>query len=179
MCFTEHRSGREWRCTFPTGFAGVDLVPVWFNGQLHIRLCWNASHQRKNRGFNFFSSKSKTFSRGYEILQQLQITEFFFSIHLNVIYSFGAFRGFFALWFPIPWVSCLCLALFVDKILCHSEILQSVTIHARMIFQRWAGLISLLGYNRQLAEDSLVLQSVPFSLKQGFRVFHVQKGLFP
>lgn len=42
--------------------------------------------------------------------------------------------------------------------------------HARMIFQRWAGLISLLGYNRQLLEPGLVLQPLPFSSKQGFRV---------
>jgi len=57
--------------------------------------------------------------------------------------------------------------------MCYSEILRSVAIHARMIFQRRAGLISLLGYNRQLVMiDSSFSQCLfPQSKDSGFVVF--------
>ena len=95
LCFKDPRSGREWRCTFPDGFAGIGLGPGWFNEQWHICLCWNVSHQRKKRGLFFSHPYQKLwfFSRSSKILQKLQITLFFF-IHLNFIYCFGALRGF-------------------------------------------------------------------------------------
>lgn len=91
-----HRSGREWRCTFPTGLAGVGLVPGWFNEQQHVCLCWNASHQRKNRGLNFLSSKSKTliFQEVTKYCKNCRSQNFFFSCILILFTLFGLQRIF-------------------------------------------------------------------------------------
>lgn len=56
-------------------------------------------------------------------------------------------EDFFPLWFPYHESA---LVSFVERVMCYSEILQSVAFHARMILQKWAGLIRLPGYNRQL-----------------------------
>lgn len=72
----------------------------------------------------------------------------FFLILHNFIYSFSPFRGFFSPLIPIPWVSCLW-----DHLLrrsCVTVRFCGLWLHARVIFQRWTGLISLPGYNRQL-----------------------------
>lgn len=107
-----------------------------------------SSEENQNIWFFFPHPNYKLiFSRGYEI-QKLQIT-FIFVIRLNFVYSLVPSGDFCAPWFPIPRLGCLSSELFVEKIMCYSEIFAVLT-SCQDDFPEVRGLISLLGYNRWL-----------------------------
>lgn len=61
MCFRDHQSGEEFRCTFPGGFAGVGLMPGWVHVELSLK-------RGKTEGIIFCHPNNIFFPRGYKIL---------------------------------------------------------------------------------------------------------------
>lgn len=115
MCFRDHQSGREFRCTFPFGFAEVGLMPGW----AHVELCLMRG---KTEGIIFCHPNIFFFQ---EVTKYCKNCKWLLSfIHHNFIYSFGPFRGFFPS--DSHTMSQLSLGSFIEKIMCYSEILQSV-----------------------------------------------------
>lgn len=92
MCFRDHQSGKEFRCTFLLGLLELALCQVEFMLNCVLR------EEKRRVLFSIIQIFFCFFQRGYKILQKLQMA--FFFIHLNFVYSFGPFRGFFSLWFP-------------------------------------------------------------------------------
>lgn len=77
-------------------------------------------------------------------------------------------------------MSQLSLGSFVEKIIWndYSEILQFVAVHARMVFWRWAGLIYLPGYNRQLLRIDEFFSHFLLTQSKDSRFLVFKKGCF-